>query len=177
MQKALFLDRDGVVNQEVGYLHRWQDVIWMPGIFDLCRAAVAKGYALVIVTNQSGIARGLYSSAQFEDLMAWMSDEFEAQHVPLTAVYHCPFHPEHGIGFYKREHEDRKPSPGMLLKAAREHNLDLSQSILLGDRCSDLAAAHAAHLRHAYLLPGTEEAPCTQPHAMLQTPSDLIPHL
>ncbi len=157
---ALFLDRDGVVNHEVGFLYRPADVRFMDGIFPLCRAAQQLGYRLIIVTNQSGIARGLYSTAQFEELMAWMRARLAEEGVTLTAVYHCPYHPEHGQGEFRREHEDRKPSPGMLLRAAREHGIDLTRSILVGDRCSDIAAANAAGLRQAFLIAGTETAAC-----------------
>jgi D-glycero-D-manno-heptose 1,7-bisphosphate phosphatase len=160
MPKALFLDRDGVINQEIGYLYRPADVRWVEGIFPLARTAAELGYSLVVVTNQSGIARGLYTQHDFHALTLWMEREFIAQGAPLAAVYHCPFHPEHGIGAFRREHEDRKPAPGMLLRAARELSLDLAQSVLVGDRCSDLAAAHAAGLRQAFLLRGTEPAPC-----------------
>ena len=158
--RALFLDRDGVINHEVGYLHRAEHVRFVDGIFDLCRTARGLGYKLVVVTNQSGIARGLYSTEQFEALMQWMRAEFEREGAPLDAVYHCPFHPEHGVGEFRREHEDRKPGSGMLLRAAHDLGLDLRQSILVGDRCSDLAAAHAAGLRQAFLLSGTEPSPC-----------------
>lgn len=159
-QRALFLDRDGVVNHEVGYLHLAADVRFVDGIFPLCRTAQALGYGLVIVTNQSGIARGFYSTAQFEELMAWIRGEFAREGVALNGVYHCPYHPEHGVGEFKREHEDRKPSPGMLLRAAREHGLDLGRSVMVGDRCSDVAAANAAGLRQAFLLRGTEAGAC-----------------
>ena len=162
MLPALFFDRDGVINQEVGYLYRTADVRWVEGIFPLARAARQRGYRLVVVTNQSGIARGLYSTEQFEQLMQWMGAEFQAQGAPLDAVYHCPYHPEHGVGEWKREHIDRKPGPGMLLRAARDLALDLHRSVLVGDRCSDIAAAHAAGLRKAFLLRGTEPGPCTQ---------------
>jgi len=168
-QKALFLDRDGVINHEVGYLHRAEDVRFVDGIFSLGRTAQSLGYALIVVTNQSGIARGLYTPADFEALMDWMSQQFAKQGITLTAVYHCPYHPTHGIGEYQRESEDRKPSPGMLLRAARDHNLDLMQSILIGDRCSDIAAANAAGLRHAFLLEGTEPNPCADAHALINT--------
>jgi D-glycero-D-manno-heptose 1,7-bisphosphate phosphatase len=157
---ALFLDRDGVVNEEVGYLHKAQDVSWVPGIFELCALAIRLGYRLVVVTNQAGIGRGFYTQAQFDALTRWMQAEFAARKVPLTAVYSCPYHPEHGVGEYKREHEDRKPSPGMLHRAAREHGLDLAQSIMIGDRCSDIAAANAAGLKQAFLIDGTELEPC-----------------
>ena len=157
---ALFLDRDGVINQEVGYLYRPEDVRWVEGIFPLARAAREAGYKLVVVTNQSGIARGLYTTAQFQAVMTWMGAAFDAEGAPLDAVYHCPFHPEHGLGEWKREHEDRKPGPGMLLRAARDLGLDLPRSLLVGDRCSDIAAAHAAGLRRAFLVRGTEQGSC-----------------
>jgi D-glycero-D-manno-heptose 1,7-bisphosphate phosphatase len=160
MSKALFLDRDGVINREVGYLHRVEDVRWVDGIFALCRTAVALGYKLVVVTNQSGIARGLYSEAQFHTLMQWMELQFARESAPLDAVYFCPFHPVHGVGEYKREHEDRKPGPGMLLRAARDLGLDLAQSVFVGDRCSDVQAGNAAGVGRVFLLLGTEESAC-----------------
>jgi len=173
MQKALFLDRDGVINHETGYLHRIADVRWIDGIFSLARTATELGYQLVVVTNQAGIARGLYTEADFETLMDWMRAEFAAQGAPLAAVYYSPYHPTHGIGDYKRDHEDRKPNPGMLLRAARDLNLDLTASILVGDRCSDIAAANAAGLRAAFLLTGTEPNPCPHPHQTISTLADL----
>ena len=164
MNPALFLDRDGVINHETDYLYRPADVRWVPGIFPLCRTAQSLGYKLVVVTNQSGIARGLYTEADFHTLMDWMRAEFLAQSVTLDAVYFCPYHPEHGVGPYKREHPDRKPAPGMLLRAARDLSLDLARSVLVGDRCSDIAAANAAGVAHAFLLRGTEPHPCPGPH-------------
>jgi D-glycero-D-manno-heptose 1,7-bisphosphate phosphatase len=173
MQKALFLDRDGVINHEVGYLYRIADVRWIDGIFSLARTAIGLGYQLVVVTNQAGIARGLYTEADFEALTDWMRSEFAAQGAPLAAVYYSPHHPEHGIGDYKRDHPDRKPNPGMLLRAAHDLNLDLSASILIGDRCSDIAAANAAHLRHAFLLTGTEPHPRPPPHRTVSSLAEL----
>lgn len=161
---ALFLDRDGVVNEEVGYLYRPEQVRWVDGVFSLGRKAQALGYRLVIVTNQSGIGRGLYSTKQFEELMLWMQERLLEEGVILDAVYHCPYHPEHGLGQWRREHEDRKPAPGMLLRAARDLNLELSASVLVGDRCSDIAAAQAAGLRQAFLLGHTEPVRCPHPH-------------
>lgn len=158
-RRALFLDRDGVLNHEVGYLCRSEDVRWVEGAFSLCRAAIELGYRLVVVTNQSGIARGMYTEADFHALMDWMRAELARERVALDAVYFCPFHPE-GLGTYKREHEDRKPGPGMLLRAERDLGLDLTGSVLIGDRCSDVGAANAAGLRQAFLLRGTEPAPC-----------------
>lgn len=169
MNCALFLDRDGVINHEVGYLHRPEDVRWVEGIFSLGRTAMALGYRLVVVTNQSGIARGLYTTAQFGALMDWMSARLAEQGVSLDAVYHCPYHPEHGTGEWRREHEDRKPGPGMLLRAARDLDLDLSRSVMIGDRCSDIGAANAAGLRQAFLLAGTEPGNCTGSYAAVDS--------
>jgi D-glycero-D-manno-heptose 1,7-bisphosphate phosphatase len=169
MRKALFLDRDGVINREVGYLHAVEDVRWVEGIFELCRAAVGLGYQLVVVTNQSGIARGMYTEAQFEALMGWMRGEFGRQGVALDAVYFCPFHPVHGVGEYKREHEDRKPGVGMLRRAAKELGVEMERSVMVGDRCSDVAAAQAAGLRQAFLLEGTEAAGCGGEYMAVKT--------
>lgn len=152
LRRALFLDRDGILNEEIGYLYRPEDVRFVPGVFALMRTAVSLGYVLIVVTNQSGIARGLYSETDFEVLMAWMGDRLRDEGVSLAGVYHCPYHPEHGVGELRREHPDRKPSPGMLLRAARDHGIDLRRSGMIGDRCSDVTAANAAGLLHAMLL-------------------------
>jgi len=157
-QKALFLDRDGVVNKELGYLFRPEDVRFVPGIVSLCRMAQSLGYRIFIVTNQAGIGRGYYSEADFANLMKWMVGELGAQGVRIDGVYYCPFHPEHGLGAYKREHEDRKPGTGMLRRAAAEFGVSLAESVMVGDRCSDIAAANAGGLRKAFLLAGTETA-------------------
>ncbi len=177
LHRALFLDRDGVINEEVGYLYRSADVRFVPGIFPLCRTAHQLGYRLIVVTNQSGIARGLYSTADFDQLMHWISARFADEHAPLTAVYHCPFHPEQGIGDLRREHPDRKPSPGMLLRAARDHALDLPRSLMIGDRCSDIAAANAAGLASAFLIAGTEADPCPGYHHPIHSLAEVETHL
>jgi D-glycero-D-manno-heptose 1,7-bisphosphate phosphatase len=158
--RALFLDRDGVINHEVGYLHRVEDVRFVNGIFSLCRTAAKLGYRLIVVTNQAGIARGFYSEADFEALMVWMREAFRVEGVEIDAVYHCPFHPEHGIGKYKREHEDRKPGIGMLRRGVLEFGIQLHASVMVGDRCTDIATANAAALRQAFLIRGTEDDTC-----------------
>ena len=160
-RRGLFLDRDGVINEEIGYLNRQEDVRFVPGIFSLCRTAQSLGYKLLIVTNQSGIARGLYTEDDFHRLMEWMRTAFQQEGVSIDAVYFCPFHPEHGIGAYRREHEDRKPGPGMLLRGAQDLGLSLHASVLIGDRCSDITAANRAGLGTAFLLEGTERAACS----------------
>src|SRR5271168_2571834 len=160
LQRALFLDRDGVVNEEIGYLFRPEDVRFVPGIVALCRTAQRLNYRVIVVTNQAGIARGYYSEEDYQRLMQWMQTELAREGVGFDAVYHCPFHPEHGLGEYRREHEDRKPGTGMLRRGAREFGVSLEASVLVGDRCSDVAAANAAGLRQAFLIGGTEVGTC-----------------
>jgi D-glycero-D-manno-heptose 1,7-bisphosphate phosphatase len=150
-----------VVNEEVGYLHRADEVRFVDGIFSLCRTATGLGYRLIVVTNQAGIARGYYTEADFEGLMEFMSGELRAEGIELDAIYYCPFHPEHGVGKYKQEHEDRKPGTGMLRRGARELGVELNESVLVGDRCSDIGAANAAGLRQAFLIRGTEPGTCS----------------
>jgi D-glycero-D-manno-heptose 1,7-bisphosphate phosphatase len=153
---GLFLDRDGIINEEIGYLIESEETRFVTGIFDLCRSAQQAGYRLVVVTNQSGIARGRYTEEAFLNLMDWMRGEFEGQGITLDAIYYCPFHPEHGVGKYRRDSDDRKPKPGMLLRAAQELNLDLSRSVFVGDRCTDVGAGNAAGIGKMFLLSGTE---------------------
>lgn len=150
--KALFLDRDGVINVDHGYVHRIGQIEFVEGIFDLTRAAFHKNYLIIVVTNQAGIGRGYYDEGAFFTLMDWMNERFAREGAPLAAVYHCPYHPEHGIGQWKQDHEDRKPKPGMILRAAREHDIDTKMSVLIGDRMTDIQAAHAANVGKALLL-------------------------
>ncbi|MCW5770431.1 MAG: HAD family hydrolase [Rhodospirillaceae bacterium] len=144
MTKALFLDRDGILNEDHGYTHRPEDLRLVPGAAALCRAAAARGFLLVIVTNQSGIGRGLYTEADFRRFTEAMSAAYRAEGVEFAAVYACPFHPTEGVGPYRRDHPWRKPAPGMLLDAARDLGLDLAASVMLGDGGRDIVAARAA---------------------------------
>jgi D-glycero-D-manno-heptose 1,7-bisphosphate phosphatase len=150
--KALFLDRDGVINVEQGYVHCREDFHFQGGIFELCRAAQTLGYLLVVVTNQAGIARGYYSESDFVELTEWMIHEFAERGVHIARVYYCPYHPIHGIGEYKYDSPDRKPRPGMILKARVDFRLDLASSVLVGDKSSDIDAAEAAGIGTKILL-------------------------
>jgi D-glycero-D-manno-heptose 1,7-bisphosphate phosphatase len=167
--RGLFLDRDGVINVETNYLYLIEHARFMPGIFELCRTAQHMGYRLIVVTNQAGIGRGIHTEQQYFDLMDWMRGEFAREGVTLDAVYHCPFHPEAELAEYRRESLDRKPGPGMILRGAAEFSLDLAASIMVGDRCSDIAAANAAGVGKAFLIDGTEPGPCDGSYEMVQT--------
>lgn len=142
--RALFLDRDGVINVDRNYVHRIEDFQFVPGIFDLCRNAGALEFRLVVVTNQAGIARGYYTEADFERLTQWMLSVFRQHGIEFARVYHCPYHPTAGIGDYRRDSFDRKPNPGMLLKARHDLGLDLSRSAFIGDKDSDMEAGRRA---------------------------------
>jgi D-glycero-D-manno-heptose 1,7-bisphosphate phosphatase len=152
-RKALFLDRDGVINVEKNYVYRIEDFEFLPGIFDLCTIAKQRGFLLVVITNQAGIGRGYYSEADFNRLTEWMLEEFQAHDIKIDRVYHCPYHPTAGIGKYRQESFDRKPNPGMILKARQEFNLNLSQSVLIGDKNSDIEAGRAAGVGYLIAYP------------------------
>jgi len=142
--RALFLDRDGVINHDAGYTSHKDQFTFIDGIFDLCRAAVAAGYKLIVVTNQAGIGRGYYTEQDFLELTDWMRQQFVDMGCDITEVFHCPFHPLHGQGIYKQESENRKPNPGMLLTAARKYAIDMAASVMVGDKDSDMEAAQRA---------------------------------
>jgi D-glycero-D-manno-heptose 1,7-bisphosphate phosphatase len=143
-RRALFLDRDGVVNEDTGFLHRIDECRFVDGIFALSAGFAARDFALVIATNQSGIGRGYFSEADFAALMEWMRGEFRRHGVALAAVYHCPDHPTAGQGAYRRDNPWRKPGPGMMLQAAADLSLDLARCWSIGDRPRDAEAARAA---------------------------------
>ncbi|MEO1206513.1 MAG: D-glycero-beta-D-manno-heptose 1,7-bisphosphate 7-phosphatase [Pseudomonadota bacterium] len=145
--QALFLDRDGVINVDSGYVHRTEDFQFLDGIFDIARDARRLGFEIIVVTNQSGIGRGYYTEDQFFELTRWMLERFAEAGAPLTAVYHCPFHLDARVSkFAIADHPWRKPNPGMLMAAAENHGVSLEHSLLIGDRASDLRAAISAKL-------------------------------
>ena len=142
--KALFLDRDGVININYGYVHNIEEFNFIKGIFNLVRKAKQKDYLIIIVTNQAGIGRGYYTEGNFLRLMEWVKNQFKLKNGAIDAVYYCPFHPVHGKGKYKKNSNLRKPNPGMILKAQSEHNINLSKSILIGDQITDIDAGKSA---------------------------------
>lgn len=143
-RRALFLDRDGVINVNHGYVHSAEATDWVPGIFAACAEAREQGFLLVVITNQAGIARGYYDEATFLAYTRWMHAEFARREVPLLATYYCPHHPKHAPPDVSEACACRKPQPGMLLAASEAFQLDLAASVMLGDKPSDEAAARAA---------------------------------
>ncbi|EEA01519.1 D,D-heptose 1,7-bisphosphate phosphatase [Burkholderia sp. H160] len=151
-RRALFLDRDGVINEDFGYVHREEDCVFIGGVFDLVRTANRAGYLVAVVTNQAGIARGYYTEAQFRDFMQWMQRQFLSRGARIDRVYYCPHHPEAGVGELRKTCACRKPRPGMLESACGEFDLDMQASILVGDKESDMDAAQRAGVGRRYLL-------------------------
>lgn len=144
-RKAVFLDRDGVINIEKGYVFKIEDYEFQAGVFEALRHFASKGYLLFIVTNQSGISRGYYSESDFFNLTDYVESSMEAQGVKIAKTYFCP-HSSDDVC------ECRKPQPGMFFKAQREFDLDMQNSWMIGDKESDIEAALAAGVVNTILV-------------------------
>lgn len=138
---AVFLDRDGVINVDHGYVHDEHDFEFIDGVFEATKQLKQMGYLLVLVTNQSGIARGKFSEDRFLSLTQWMDWNFVDHGVEFDGFYYCPHHPDYGDD---RDCECRKPKPGMFQSAQRFLDIDMAKSVMVGDKAQDLMAAEAA---------------------------------
>jgi D,D-heptose 1,7-bisphosphate phosphatase len=155
---ALFLDRDGVLNHDIGYPTKSADVHWVEGAARAVRIAKDAGYAVVVVSNQSCVARGLATEAEVRALHQWMAAELAEQGATIDAWYHCPYHPAaSNIDYLHPRHFERKPNPGLILRAALELALDLNDSLLIGDKPTDIEAANSAGIC-GHLFPGGDLA-------------------
>jgi D-glycero-D-manno-heptose 1,7-bisphosphate phosphatase len=142
--RAVFLDRDGTLIHDPGYLGDPSGVALLPGVADALRALSNAGFALVVCTNQSGIARGRYAPSDYERVARRLEEALAEEGVRLLATYHCPFHPEGTVVAFARDSEDRKPAPGMWLRAAADHGIDLGRSYSVGDGERDVVAGKRA---------------------------------
>ncbi len=140
-----------MINVDKHYVYKIEDCEFIEEIFDICRAAKKSGYKLIVVTNQAGIAKGYFTEKDFHQFMDHVKAEFVRQGCPLDDIFYCPYHID-GFGKYKKDSEDRKPNPGMILKAAQKHNIDLKQSILIGDKESDIQAGKNAKVKYNILI-------------------------
>lgn len=147
MNKALFLDRDGVINKEKNYLYKIEDFEFIDGVFETCRHFQSLGYLIIIITNQSGIARGKYSENDFKILTKWMIKEFLEEDINISNVYYCPHHPN-----FSKKCDCRKPNPKMILDAKNEFNINLEMSILVGDKNTDIEAGLTSGIKRNYLI-------------------------
>jgi len=137
MKKAIFLDRDGIINIDRSYVYKKEDFEFCDGVFEALQYFISLGYQLFIVTNQSGIGRGYYTQEDFEKLTSWMLDEFTCKDIKITKVYYCPHAPEEKCGC-------RKPKIGMFQKAQEEFKIDMKNSWIIGDKSSDIQAGQNA---------------------------------
>jgi len=152
---AIFLDRDGVINEDRGYVHQSANFVFLPGVQDALRRLQDAGFVLVIVTNQSGIGRGYFNEADYAALTAYMRAELHRVGVTVDAVYHCPHLPPAKGGVC----DCRKPLPGMIERAISELSIDPAKSFMIGDKPSDIAAGRAAGLAAAYQVGHGQAAP------------------
>ena len=143
--KTIFLDRDGVINKDINYLHKIDDFEFIDGIFDACLYLQSLSYKIIIITNQSGISRGYYSVTDYQKVTQWMLDQFIYKNINILDIFHCP----HGPG---STCDCRKPRPGMFLKAKDKHNTDMEKSWLIGDKEVDVIAANAAGIENTILV-------------------------
>lgn len=166
LRRAVFLDRDGVINVDTAYCSRIEDFRFVDGVLEAAKTLYAAGWLLVVVTNQSGIGRGYYTEVDFRRLTGWMKDVFEKAGAPLADVRFCPHHPDAAVPEYRCRCNCRKPAPGMILEAAEILGIDLTQSVMVGDKQGDMQAATAAGIPHRILV-GTDgkTVPETVPEA------------
>jgi D-glycero-D-manno-heptose 1,7-bisphosphate phosphatase len=148
LRPALFLDRDGVLNEDRGYVFRWEDFRWIAGAREAVATFNRAGWLVIVVTNQSGVGRGFYSEDDMRALHARMSQDLAQAGGHIDAFYHAPHHPEAPVEAYRHpDPPDRKPNPGMILRALGEWPIDREASLLVGDKPSDLEAALRAGIR------------------------------
>ena len=147
MNKAVFLDRDGTINIEKNYLYKVEDFEFIPGAIEGMRMLQEAGFILVIVTNQSGIARGYYTEDDFAVLNSWMIDELRENGVDITAIYYCPHLPNATIKKYSANCDCRKPLTGMYERAVNDYDIDLSQSYAIGDKIRDCEVCNKTQCR------------------------------
>lgn len=152
--KVAFIDRDGVINKEINYLHRIEDFQYTENCIKALLQLRNLGYELVVITNQAGIAKGLYSESDYQALTSWYLEDLAKHGIDILAVLHCPHHPEGSIPELSIECNCRKPKAGMLIEAQQSFNIDMDHSILIGDKVSDIQAGINAgiHAKNCYLV-------------------------
>lgn len=162
LRRAAFLDRDGVINRDIGYVHRIADFELLPGVVGALQRLQLTGHALIVVTNQSGLARGLFDDAAYQTLTRHLHDTLAQHGVTLDGVYHCPHLPDATVARYRCDCDCRKPLPGLLNRAIADNAIDPNGSLLVGDKASDIAAGRAAGVGKCYLVgseaPGAADA-------------------
>lgn len=152
--KVAFLDRDGVINEEINYLHKIEDFNYTENCVKGLKRLNTLGYKIIIVTNQAGIARGYYNEEQYQTLTAWYIEDLKKNGVDILDVFHCPHHVQGIISELSVKCECRKPKPGMLLSAIKKYNINIDDSIMVGDKVSDVEAGLCVGIKQVYLIKG-----------------------
>ena len=155
VNKAVFFDRDGTLNVDIAYLHRPEDFVWIEGAKEAIKYVNDKGYLAILVTNQSGVARGYYPEEDVKAVYDWMNKELEQIGAHLDALFYCPHHPQGKIPAYKKTCNCRKPATGMIDAACKEFNIDRSSSFFVGDSSSDMECAQRSGLRGIHYKQGS----------------------
>ena len=143
--KTIFLDRDGVINKEINYLHKIDDFEFIDGVFETCQYLISLDCQIIVITNQSGISRGYYTEKDFQIITEWMIAEFQKNDIIILDIFHCPHLPNSNCNC-------RKPKPGMLLDAKYKHNIDMQNSWLIGDKEIDIIAANSSGITNTILV-------------------------
>lgn len=145
--RAVFFDRDGTLNVDIGYLHKKEDFVWIEGAVDAIKKVNDSGALAIVVTNQSGIARGYYPETDVLRLHDWMNEELAKHGAHIDAFYYCPYHVDGTVERYAVDSDLRKPRAGMVLQAMKEHDIDPTVSCLIGDSESDILCAKNAGIQ------------------------------
>ena len=143
--KTIFLDRDGVINKEINYLHKIEDFEFIDGVFEACQFLQSLEYKIIVITNQSGISRGLYTNNDYQIITKWMVSQFMKNNISILDTFHCPHLPDSGCNC-------RKPKPGMLLNAKNKYDIDMNQSWMIGDKETDITAAISSGINNTILV-------------------------
>ncbi|MCX3068377.1 MAG: D-glycero-beta-D-manno-heptose 1,7-bisphosphate 7-phosphatase [Cetobacterium sp.] len=154
MRKVIFLDRDGTINVEKSYLHKWEDFEFEKNAIEGLKKLKDLGYEFIVVTNQSGIGRGYYTEEDLVTLNNQMTEKLKEFGIEILECFYCPHHPEKGIGKYKVDCNCRKPNPGMLLEGIKKYDVDIENSFMIGDKKGDLEAGKKAGLKSILVLTG-----------------------
>ena len=159
MTSAVFLDRDGVINVDHGYVSTWEQFEFLPGVPEALRKLQDAGYLLIVVSNQSGIGRGYYGEADVESLNQAIAQHLASTFgVTLSGFYHCPHHPTEAEGEFRRQCDCRKPAPGMIRQAVLDHGINVKTSVLVGDKDSDMAAGRTAGVARLFKVASSSQS-------------------
>jgi D-glycero-D-manno-heptose 1,7-bisphosphate phosphatase len=154
LNKAVFLDRDGTIIEDTGYISAPEEVKFIPGAIEAVKKLNQAGYKVIIISNQSGVARGILNEAMLQSIDKTMHRKILNGGAHIDGSYYCPHHPEHGVYPYRQYCECRKPHPGLIKKATREHEIDLSKSFMVGDKATDIETGKRAGVKTLFVLSG-----------------------